>query len=168
VMAARVSKFERDVVDAFKGSAEDFRNRKIETEDDFLASLYHHLRAHTDKNKIMTMLINHPVGDAKPAISIFKGADCLVVIEAVTITRDKEKIRPYDRSRIKSSMEKLKLCAPHSERGFLIHIDEGEPGFDDGFAEWKEEYYRNLWHEVEEDKTYLFEVKKGRTNKRRV
>jgi hypothetical protein len=65
-------------------------------------------------------------------------------------------------------MEKLKLCAPHSERGFLIHIDERDPGFDDGFAEWKEDYYRNLWHELEEDKTYVFEVKKGRTNKRRV
>jgi hypothetical protein len=167
-MAVRVRKFERDVVDAFKGSVEDFRNGKIETEDDFFASLYHHLRAYTDKNKIMTMLINHPVGDAKPAISIFKGDDCLVVIEAVTVTRDRNKINPYDRSRIKSSMENLKLCAPHAERGFLIHIDEGEPGFDDGFAEWKEEYYRNLWHEVEEDKTYVFEVKKGRTNKRRV
>jgi hypothetical protein len=167
-MSARVSKFERSVVDAFKGSAEDFRNGKIETEEDFVASLYHHLRAHTDKNKIMTMLINHPIGDCSPAISIFKGDECLVVIEAVTITRVGEKIKPYDRSRIKSSMDKLKLCAPFSERGFLIHIDERDPGFDDGFAEWKEDYYRNLWHELEEDKTYVFEVKKGRTNKRRV
>jgi hypothetical protein len=167
-MPARVSKFERSVVDAFKGSVEDFRNGKIETEDDFRASLYHHLRAHTNKNKIMTMLIKHPVGDSRPEISIFKGEDCLVVIELKTITRDGDKIKPYDRSSIKSSMEKLKLCAPHSERGFLIHIDERDPGFDDGFAEWKEDYYRNLWHEVEEDKTYVFEVKKGRTNKRRV
>lgn len=167
-MAARVSKFERDVVDAFRGSVEDFRNGKIETEEDFLASLYHHLRTYTDKNKIMKILINRPIVDAKPAISIFKGDDCLVVIEPLTATRDGEKIRPYDRSRIKSSMETLKLCAPHSERGFLIHIDEKGPEFDDGFAEWKEDYYRNLWHEVEEDKTYVFEVKKGRTNKRRV
>jgi hypothetical protein len=167
-MPARVSKFERSVVDAFKGSVEDFRSGKIKTEDDFRASLYHHLRAHTDKNKIMTMLINHPVGDSRPEISIFKGDECLVVIEPVTITLDGDKIKPYDRSRIKSSMEKLKLCAPHSERGFLIHIDERDPGFDDGFAEWKEDYYRNLWHEIEEDKTYVFEVKKGRTNKRRV
>jgi hypothetical protein len=167
-MPARVSKFERSVVDAFKGSVEDFQSGKIKTEDDFRASLYHHLRAHTDKNKIMTMLINHPVGDSRPEISIFKGEDCLVVIELKTITRDGDKIKPYDRSSIKSSMEKLKLCAPHSERGFLIHIDERDPGFDDGFAEWKEDYYRNLWHEVEEDKTYVFEVKKGRTNKRRV
>ncbi len=167
-MPARVSKFERSVVDAFKGSVEDFRNEKIKTEDDFLASLYHHLRAHTDKNKIMTMLIKHPVGDSTPVISIFKGDECLVVIEPVTVIRDGDKIKPYDRSRIKSSMENLKLCAPHSERGFLIHIDDRDPGFDDGFAEWKEDYYRNLWHEVEEDKTYVFEVKKGRTNKRRV
>jgi hypothetical protein len=167
-MPARVSKFERSVVDAFKGSVEDFRSGKIENEDDFVASLYHHLREHTDKNKIMTMLINHPVGDASPAISIFKGDDCLVVIEPVTITKEGGKTKPYDRSRIKSSMEKLKLCAPSSERGFLIHIDERDPGFDDGFAEWKEDYYRNLWHEIEEDKTYVFEVKKGRTNKRRV
>lgn len=65
-MPARISKFERSVVDAFKGSVEDFRNGKIETEDDFLTSLYHHLRAHTDKNKIMKMLINHPVGDCRP------------------------------------------------------------------------------------------------------
>jgi hypothetical protein len=167
-MPARVSKFERSVVDAFKGSVEDFRSGKIENEDDFVASLYHHLREHTDKNKIMTMLINHPVGDASPAISIFKGDDCLVVIEPVTITKEGGKTKPYDRSRIKSSMEKLKLCAPHSERGFLIHIDERDHAFDDGFAEWKEDYYRNLWHEIEEDKTYVFEVKKGRTNKRRV
>ena len=167
-MAARVSKFERSVVDAFKGSVEDFRNGKIETEEDFRASLYHHLRAHTDKNKIMTMLINHPVGDSRPEISIFKGDECLVVIELLTITRDGERTKPYDPSRIKSSMEKLKLCAPHSERGFLIHIDEKDPGFDDGFAEWKEDYYRNLWHEIEDEKTYVFEVKKGRTNKRRV
>ena len=51
-MVARVSKFERSVVEAFKGSIEDFRKGKIETEEDFGASLYHHLRAHTDKNKI--------------------------------------------------------------------------------------------------------------------
>lgn len=167
-MPARVSKFERSVVDAFKGSVEDFQSEKIKTEEDFRSSLYHHLRAHTDKNKIMTMLIKHPVGDSRPEISIFKGEDCLVVIELKTITREGDKIKPYDRSSIKRSMEKLKLCAPHSERGFLIHIDERDPGFDDGFAEWKEDYYRNLWHEVEEDKTYVFEVKKGRTNKRRV
>jgi len=167
-MPARVSKFERNVIDAFKGSVEDFRNGKIETEDDFKASLYHHLRAHTDKNKIMTMLINHSVGDCKPEIAIFKGDECLVVIESKTIIRDGDKIKPYDQSSIKRSMEKLKLCAPNCERGYFIHIDEKDPGFDDGFAEWKEDYYRNLWHEVEEDKTYVFEVKKGRTNKRRV
>ena len=167
-MVARVSKFERNVVEAFKGSVEDFRSGKIETEEDFGASLYHNLRAHTDKNKIMTMFINHPVGECRPAISIFKGDECIVVIEFATITREGGKTMTYDRSRIKSSMEKLKLCAPHSERGFLIHIDERDPGFDDGFAEWKEDYYRNLWHEIEDEKTYIFEVKKGRTNKRRV
>ena len=52
-MASRVSKFEREVVAAFGGSVEDYRNGKIETEDDFLASLYHHLRGHTDKNRIL-------------------------------------------------------------------------------------------------------------------
>lgn len=167
-MSARLSKLERSVVDAFEGSVEDYRNGKIETKDDFLASLYHHLRAHTDKNKLITMLINHPVGDCRPAISIFKGEECLVVIELLTDTKEGGKTIPYDRSQLKCRIEKLKLCAPFSERGYLIHIDERDPGFDDGFAEWKEDYYRNLWHEGEEDKTYIFEVKKGRTNKRRV
>jgi hypothetical protein len=78
------------------------------------------------------------------------------------------KTTPYHRSRLKESIEKLKLCSAISDRGYLIHIDEGEPGFEDGFAEWKEDYYRNLWHEVDGEKTYLFEVKKGRPNKRRV
>jgi hypothetical protein len=167
-MSARVSKYERGVVDAFKGSVEDYRGGKIETEDEFTASLYHHLRAHTDKNKLITMRIKHPVGDCRPAISIFKGEECLVVIELLMGSKEGGKTTPYDRSLVKSSIEKLKLCSAISERGYLVHIDEGEPGFEDGFAEWKEDYYRNLWHEVEEEKTYLFEVKKGRTNKRRV
>lgn len=167
-MASRVSKFEREVVAAFEGSVEDYRNGKIETEDDFLASLYHHLRAHTDKNRIMKISIGRPVGDAIPAISVFKGDECLVVIEILTAARSAGKAVPYDRSQVKERIERLKACAPFSERGFLICIDEGEPGFEDGPAGWKEDYYRNLWHEAGEDKTYLFEVKKGRTNKRRV
>lgn len=167
-MASRVSKFEREVVAAFEGSVEDYRNGKIETEDDFLASLYHHLRAHTDKNRIMKISIRRPVGDVTPAISIFKGEECLVVIEILTAARSAGKTVPYDRSQVKERIERLKACAPFSERGFLVSIDEGEPGYEDGPAEWKEDYYRNLWHEAGEDKTYLFEVKKGRTNKRRV
>jgi len=167
-MSARVSKFERGVVDAFEGSVQDRRSGKIETEEDLLASLYHHLRTHTDKNKLITMLINRPVGGCRPDISIFKGEECLVVIELLMDSKEGGKTTPYHRSRLKESIEKLKLCSAISERGYLIHIDEGEPGFEDGFAEWKEDYYRNLWHEVDGEKTYLFEVKKGRPNKRRV
>lgn len=137
-------------------------------EDDFRASLYHHLRKYTDKNKIITMLMGASVGGHKPDISIFKGEDCLVTIELKAISKEKGEIKSYDPSSIRDCMETLKLCAPHSERGYFIHIDKNDQGYNDGFAEWKDDYYRNLWHEVEGDMTYIFEVKKGRTNKRRV
>lgn len=114
------------------------------------------------------MLINHSVGNCRPDISIFKDDDYLVAIELITITRVDGEIRSYDPSLVKSSIEKLKLCASNYQRGYLIHIDENDSGYNDGFAKWKDDYYRNLWHEVEGNRAYIFEVKKGRTNKRGV
>jgi len=167
-MHIRVSKLERNIIKAFKGSVKDFNRGKIEGKDDFKASIYHHLREYTDKNKLITMSVNHSVGNCKPDISIFKDDNYLVAIELKTIYKEKGNIKPYDPSSIKTSIEQLKQCALHYERGYFIHIDEKEGVFDDNFAEWKDDYYRNLWYEVEDDRTYVFEAKKSRTNKRRV
>jgi hypothetical protein len=114
------------------------------------------------------MLINHSVGDCRPDISIFKDEEYLVAIELMNITRVNGQIRSYDQSIVKSSIEKLKLCASNYQRGYLIHIDENDLGYKDSFAQWKDDYYRNLWYEVEGSRAYIFEVKKGRTNKRGV
>lgn len=158
----RLSETEDEIEKAFKKTVKDYKKYRIGIEEDFRACLYHHMRRFCD-SKGLLMRLSHDVGvkseTVRPDISIFRDGRHFVVIEmknerSYTVAEDLD-IKRLQRYQNQNGCQ----------RGYFIHIAQKDNRYKKRhrWAEWKNNYFVDLWYVIDTDTSHKFEVKRGIT-----
>ena len=158
----RLSETEAEIEKAFKKTVKDYKKGMIGIEEDFRACLYHHMRRFCD-SKGLLMLLSYNAGSkdeiVRPDISIFRGKRDFVVIE---MKNERSYIVDGD-----LDIKKLQWYQNQNNhlRGYFIHIDQKDTRYKKRhrYAEWKDNYFVDLWYVIDTDTSHKFEVKRGIT-----
>lgn len=154
----RLSETEAEIEKAFKKTITDYKKYRVDIEEDFRACLYHHMRRFCD-SKSLLMMLSHDVGfrneTVRPDISIVRDDTYFVAIEM----KNKNSSLVGGNSDIK----KLRKYQNGYLRGYFVHIDQKDNRYEKHhrFAEWKNNYFVDLWYVIDTDTSYKCEFKRG-------
>ena len=164
-MQTNIAFIEEAIVDAFKKTVIDYRDKKIEIEEDFRACLYYHLRPFIEEHQDLKMLLSHNLffrnDTKKPDIVIFREdawgeKEYLIAIELKNTNRINGQWKDYSFDDGKKDRVKLSRWSKRIPRAFFIHIDKSDKDYSYRNLVWKGYYYRELCHLLDENKTYYY------------
>jgi hypothetical protein len=155
----RLFEIEAEIEKAFKKTVKDYKKGRIGIEEDLRACLYRHMRQFCD-SKWLLMRLSHDVGvkneTMQPDISIFRAGRKTVMIE--TMNNENSSLVGGN-----ADIERLRRHRKDYRRGYFIHIDQKDNRYkkQHRYAEWKNNYFVDLWYVIDTDTSHKCEFKRG-------
>ena len=121
-MGTKTEDIEKEVIKAAKLTIKDYKNQKLQLEEDMRAAFYHHLRPFIDKSGDLKMLLSHDLqfkqAVIKPDLTILRNNEYLIGIE---FKMDGLNTHTLDKG--KDDINRLKNWKADISKGYFIHFD---------------------------------------------
>jgi hypothetical protein len=163
-MIVHIFEIEKAIKEAFKKTVIDYNSNKIFLEEDCRACFYHHMRPFIDIHPELEMLLSHNVEFVenkviKPDVFIFRNEIYLVAMEFKCDSHSSK----YDKKMAVKDRNRLRKFKDVINRAYFVHFDKTDKHFKYDRKDWHNNYFVELYHIKDENKTGCIEVKLNKT-----